>query len=117
MRQESNSSADWSPDVSRVSQEIASRLRARNISVSDSDTPDEVMQLSEAVERFERAVEERGGDLMVDEPPSRGAPQPDDARFLLPTRAADESVAGFLKRLDAATAAARTAPSPDEESR
>jgi hypothetical protein len=100
-------SNDWNRDVSRVAQEMASRLRARGVTVSDSDTPDDIVQLVESVEEFERAVESHGGDLMVDEPPSSGgkAAQPDDPHFLLPTRAADETVSNYIKRLTAATAA------------
>lgn len=100
-----NTSNEWNRDVARVAQELTSRLRARGIAVYDSDSPDDVVQLFESVEEFERAVESRGGDLMVDEPPTGGAGRPDDPHFLLPTRAADESVANYLKRLGAATGA------------
>ena len=102
-----DNSNDWNRDVARVSQEIASRLRARGVEVYESDTPADVVAMVESVEEFERAVESRGGDLMVDEPPTRGAAQPDDPHFLLPTRAADESVSNYLKRLSTATAAVR----------
>ena len=99
---------DWNPDVARVSEELANRLRTRGIDIFDTDTPQDVSSLAEAVEEFEAAVEERGGDLMVDEPPRgpyRG--QPDDPHFLLPVRAADESVSRYTKRLRDATAAVR----------
>jgi hypothetical protein len=99
---------DWNPDVARVSQELADRLRTRGIEVLESDSPDDVFRLVEAVEEFEAVVEARGGDLMVDEPPTSGRAQPDDADFLLPTRAADETIAAYTKRLQVATAAART---------
>jgi hypothetical protein len=103
-------SDDWNPEVARVQQEMASRLRALGVAVYDSDAPDEVMDLVETVEEFERAVESRGGDLMVDEPPAGGASEPDDPHFLLPTRAADESVANYLRRLRNAIAAVREHP-------
>jgi hypothetical protein len=98
----------WNPDVARVSEELASRLRTRGIDVFEADTPDELSNLADAVEEFETAVEEQGGDLMVDEP-ARGAtaPQPDNPHFLLPRRAADESVSGYLKRLRGAIAGVR----------
>lgn len=105
------SSNDWNADVARVSQEMTSRLQALGIEVSDSDSPDDVMELLDAVEEFERAVEDQGGDLMVDEPPAKGQAQPDDPRFLLPTRRADESVAQYRKRLMAATQEVRQARS------
>jgi hypothetical protein len=103
-------SDEWNPDVARVAQEIAGRLRSRGVAVYDSDSPNDVLQLVETVEEFERAVESRGGDLMVDEPPTSGAAQPDDPRFLIPTRAADESVANYLRRLRAAMAVVREQP-------
>jgi hypothetical protein len=100
----------WDPDVSRVSQEMAGRLRARGIAVYDSDSPEEVLRLTEAVEHFERAVQSRGGDLMVDEPPTQGTSEPDDPRFLLPTRAADEAVGAYIRRLRNVTADVRRQP-------
>ena len=105
-----NPSNVWNADVSRVSQEMASRLRARGVAVYDSDSPDEVIRLVEGVEEFERAVQSRGGDLMVDEPPEAGPAEPDDPQFLLPRRAADESVSNYLRRLMAATTAVRDHP-------
>lgn len=105
MTQFESTSDDWNRDVARVAQEMASRLRARGVDVYDSDSPNDIVQLVESVEEFERAVESRGGDLMVDEPPARGAAQPDDPHFLLPTRAADESVSAYATRMRAATAA------------
>ena len=71
------------------------------------DTRDEVEAMLEAVEEFERRVERHGGDLMMDEPPVRGAPQPDDPSFLLPKRGDDESAANYLERLSQRTAALR----------
>ena len=102
MKPHEERSADWNPDVARVSQEIAARLQARGIAVHDSDSPDDVVQLLESVEAFEEAVEAGGGDLMVDEPRAGDKAQPDDPRFLLPQRRDDESVPGYLKRLNAA---------------
>jgi len=98
---------EWNSDVARVSQELTSRLRARGIEIEVGDSPDDVIELLEAVEAFEEAVEAQGGDLMVDEPPTSGNAQPDDRDFLLPARAADESVKQYIKRLGAATVAVR----------
>jgi hypothetical protein len=98
---------DDSRDIARVTQELASRLRARGVAVSDGDSPDAVVRLLEAVEAFERAVEARGGDLMMDEPPAKGEAEPDDPHFLLPKRRANESVEQYIERLAAVTAAVR----------
>jgi hypothetical protein len=108
MRPDENRSEEWHPDVARVSQEIASRLRGRGIAVHDADSPDDLMRVLEEVERFEQVVQDAGGDLMVDEPPRHGAPQPDDSRFLLPRRGDDESLPNYLRRLATATQTART---------
>jgi hypothetical protein len=42
------------------------RLRERGIRVTPADSDEEVADLLEAIERFEAAVEARGGDLFVD---------------------------------------------------
>lgn len=79
---------------------VLARLDDRGIDASDASV-EAIVDLLEAVEAFERAVEARGGDLMVDTPPSH---QPDDPNFVLPQRAADESVADFSNRIRAAAA-------------
>jgi broad specificity phosphatase PhoE len=98
---------DDNRDLARVSQELAARLRTRGVAVHDDDAPDAIVLVSEAVETFERAVQSRGGDLMVDEPPRNHAGEPDDPHFLLPTRADDESASAYAARLSAATADVR----------
>jgi hypothetical protein len=96
-----------SRDVERVTEEVVGRLSRSGIDVSDADSPEELVQLLDAVEAFERAVQRRGGDLMVDEPPVDEVGQPDDPHFLLPTRLADESIGRYIHRLEAATAEIR----------
>lgn len=108
MRPQENPSEEWNSDIARVSQGIASRLMTRGISVQDSDSPDDLTQVLDLVEEFERVVQEAGGDLMVDEPPRHGTPQPDDSRFLLPRRGDDETLSDYALRLKTATQAART---------
>ncbi|MDQ3808766.1 MAG: hypothetical protein M3336_00575 [Chloroflexota bacterium] len=83
-----------------VTAEVASRLRARGVLLTGEETSEQVVTILEAVERFERAVEARGGDLMVDTRPAR---EPDNPDFVLPQRAADESIGAYLDRLDEAT--------------
>lgn len=95
-------------DLTRVSDELAARLRARGVAVHDDDSTDAIVALVEAVEAFESAVESHGGDLMMDEPPARHAGQPDDPHFLIPARGDDESFAQYRDRLVAATAAIRS---------
>jgi hypothetical protein len=94
-------------ELERAMQETRVRLRGLGISLSGRESSEELVNLLEAVERFERAVEARGGDLMVDEGPRGETREPDDVHFVLPRRGTSESVASYLGRLDAATDALR----------
>jgi hypothetical protein len=93
----------------RVESEVASRLRSRGVHLNGRESDEELVELLEAVERFERAVERHGGDLMVDEPMDADqAREPDDRRFVLPRRGAGESVGTFVARIAEATDRAST---------
>jgi len=87
--------------------EVAARLRSRGITVTGAEGPEELADLLSAVERFEKAVEVHGGDLMVDDLKSA---QPDDRHFVVPRRAHGEAVRTYISRIDAATAGLRTHP-------
>jgi hypothetical protein len=89
--------------------ELTDRLADRGITVADSDSDEAVVELWEAVEAFERSVEARGGDLMVDTPPSH---EPDDPRFVMPRREASESLASYTAKVHEATSHLR-APRAD----
>jgi hypothetical protein len=89
-------------DVRRVTREVSDRLSELGIYLSGNEQPEDLARIQEAVERFEMAVESRGGDLMVDEGPDGRTREPDDPHFALPQRRADESVDRFLERLDSA---------------
>jgi hypothetical protein len=97
----SNGSSDSSADDrKRIGEEIASRLRRNGVVLTGKESSDELADLEDAVESFERAVERAGGDLMVDEPVSSGKPiEPDDSSFVLPARDASETVAAYVKRI------------------
>ena len=105
-----NKASDWTRDrdLSRVSGEIANRLETLGIALTGRETPDELVELQEAVERFETAVRGHGGDLMVDEGPRGVTRQPDRPEFAFPVRAADETVAQYCRRLQRATDAAQS---------
>src|SRR6266496_3028488 len=64
--------------------EVTTRLKGRGIAVTGAERPEELVDLLSAVERFEKAVEGRGGDLMVDDLKSS---RPDDRHFVVPKRA------------------------------
>jgi len=93
-------SDDRERDSARVAEEITARLATRGVEIRDDDTRDDVTAIADAVELFEEQVFALGGDLMVDEPPVGRDGTPDDARFRLPLRRADESAAAYVRRLD-----------------
>src|SRR6188768_3920312 len=94
-------------DIQRVRDEIVGRLHTRGIDVARDEDPEHLVRLLDAVEDFERVVERKGGDLMVDEPiGSEAAREPDNAAFTLPQRRADESIVAYTERLRAAQARA-----------
>jgi hypothetical protein len=94
----------------RVARDIAGRLFTRGVDVRADDSNDDVTAIEEAVERFESRVQAAGGDLMVDEPPRGQEGQPDQARFRLPLRHADESASGYVERLSRAADELRSRP-------
>jgi hypothetical protein len=91
--------SDNDAERDRVARDMAGRLFTRGIDVRDGDSNDDVTAMEEAVERFEDLVQASGGDLMVDEPPRGQEGEPDDARFRLPLRRADESAGKYVERL------------------
>lgn len=93
--------------LSRAMAEARARLRSRRVWLGGEETSGELARLLEAVERFEQAVEQRGGDLFLD---SGDAPEPDDPTFVLPRRRDDESVSAYVARVDAAREAVLRRP-------
>src|SRR6266702_2794551 len=75
--------------------EATARLRQRGIAVTGADRPDDLVNLLEAVERFEARVEAHGGDLMVDDLKSS---KPDDRHFVLPRRGKGEGLQAYIGR-------------------
>jgi broad specificity phosphatase PhoE len=94
-------------DIRAVAAEVADRLRRRGIPLSGDERPEDLADLLAAVERFESAVEARGGDLMVNDLKSS---EPDDPHFVVPSRLPEESFRDYSTRIDAATLAVRQHP-------
>jgi hypothetical protein len=94
-------------ELERATTEIKKRLRDRGVELSGREASDELVNLLDAVERFEIAVQSKGGDLMVDEGPGGVTREPDDPHFVLPRRETPESVNEYIARIDEATAALR----------
>lgn len=80
----------------RVRDELDARLRHRGASITGSESDDEILALANAVDAFERAVMQSGGDLMVDTPESS---RPDNPDFVLPQRYGDEDVDAYIRRI------------------
>lgn len=100
----STGDSERSNDLRRAAEEVVARLEGLGVVVNGDESPEALVELLEEVERFEDAVEARGGDLMVDEGDStRAASEPDDPHFALPARRADESLRSYRERLARAT--------------
>ncbi|HEU4523716.1 MAG TPA: hypothetical protein VFR62_01770 [Gemmatimonadales bacterium] len=80
-------------------QEAEYRLSERGIGVEASDSDEEVADLLEAIERFEGAVEAKGGDLFVNR---IGSSEPEDPAYVPPERRQGESAADYRLRIEAA---------------
>jgi hypothetical protein len=102
-RMDSTGDSTRSADLRRASEEVIGRLEALGITLNGDESPEALVLVLEEVERFEEAVEECGGDLMLDETPPGSLPQPDDPRFALPLRRADETIRAYRERLARAT--------------
>ena len=97
-------------EMRRVAGELAGRLERLGIRVSGTERPEELLAIVEAVDRFEAAVESRGGDLMMDEGPRGRTTEPDDRHFALPVRREHEPVPRYVERLARATDEVRRRP-------
>lgn len=80
----------------RVHVEVADTLRARGVELTGTESDDQLATLLSALERFESAVEARGGDRMVND---RTRSEQENPSFVVPGRSADESVDGYTQRL------------------
>src|SRR5688572_27919246 len=89
----------------RVGIDLAARVSDRGVKCTGRLSSEDLVALLETVERFERAVQAKGGDLMVDEGPRDAELQPDDPAFVIPRRTDDESVSRYIRRIEEATAA------------
>ncbi len=82
--------------------ELGGRLAQKGIEINSDEDPAQLADLLSAVEEFETAVIAAGGDLMVNSPMSA---DPQDARFVIPLRRADEPIARYRERIVAAAKA------------
>ena len=86
-------------EIAGAAMEVSGRLLQKGVEVSADEHPAELADLLSAVERFEAAVINRGGDPMVNMPSST---DPQDPAFVLPVRRADESIAAYTRHINEA---------------
>jgi len=80
-------------------------LGQRGVRLFGDESDDELADLWSAVDRFESAVEARGGDTFTNAPDSS---EPDNPAFVLPERKAREPVAAYVRRIHEGTERLRT---------
>ena len=87
-------------DLERARESVALQLATRQVAAHDDDAPEALVRVLEAVEAFEREVVGLGGDLMTNQLATRN---PDDPRFVLPSRGEDEGASAYERRVREAT--------------
>ncbi len=80
-------------------EELIARLRQKGVGALDSAPDSDLADLLTAIDQFETAVEKAGGDLMVD---TLMSSEPERPEFVLPHPHDDESVATYIRRVNAA---------------
>jgi len=84
-----------------VHSELLNRLQQLGVMIDDASATDgELADLLSAIDAFDGAVEDAGGDLFVDAPDSS---EPETPLFVLPHPHADERVATYTRRVENAT--------------
>ncbi len=91
-------------DAARI--ELAGRVRQKGVLIDGIETSAQLDDLLSAIDQFEAAVINRGGDLMVNTPTSS---QPEDPRFVIPRREPGEDVDIYAGRILAAARRLETA--------
>ncbi len=79
-----------------VSSSVAATLEARGVDLTGDENSEQLVEMLDAVERFEAAVSEAGGDRMINDPDSTN---PQEEAFVLPRRGVDESPFEYADRV------------------
>jgi len=85
-------------DEARAAETITGQLIQRGVRLFGNETPAELGDLAEEVERFEEAVAALGADSMRNAPDSA---MPEHPKLVLPERHDDESVVRYAARINA----------------
>ena len=97
-------------DIRQAREALIGQLSERGIDVLEDDGDAALADLLTAVQRFESARSERGGDSYTNDPESS---EPDEEAFVMPQRTDDESIAQYTERMERAARSAAAAR-PDE---
>ncbi|HXE58840.1 MAG TPA: hypothetical protein VNK43_12635 [Gemmatimonadales bacterium] len=84
----------------RAAEHAVQLLRGRGVMLRGDESTEQLADLLAAVERFEIAVQARGGDSMVNTPDSS---RPENPAYVLPVRRGDEPVDDYILRIVHAT--------------
>jgi hypothetical protein len=85
-----------------ITPELRSRVHQKGVELDGTERPEELDDLLTAIDRFEAAVEDKGGDLMVNMPQSS---PPENPGFVLPRRQPGEKIAEYAARVQQAAEA------------
>src|SRR6476646_835787 len=85
-----------------ITPELRSRAAQKGVELDGTEGPEDLDDLLTAVDRFEAAVEDKGGDLMINQPQSS---PPENPGFVLPRRKKGEGIAGYTSRVQQAAEA------------
>jgi hypothetical protein len=96
-------------DEARAAETLRGQLLQRGARLFGNESPDELGDIADEVDRFEAARAALGADSMRNAPDST---LPEDPRLVLPARRDDDSVARYTARINAATELLRSARPP-----
>jgi hypothetical protein len=85
-----------------ITPELRSRVNQKGVELDGTEKAEDLDDLLTAIDRFEAAVEDKGGDLMVNMPQSS---PPENPGFVLPRRRGGERIGDYTARVQQAAEA------------
>jgi len=101
-------------DEARAAETLRGQLMQRGVRLFGNESPDELGDVADEVDRFDAARAALGADSMRNAPDSA---LPEDPSLVLPARRDDESVVRYAARINAATELLRRAGRPSGTNR
>ena len=83
-------------DEERTNNMALARLLQRGLDVAEWATSEQLVELLDAVEAFEAATRDRGGDSFTN---TLESSRPDNPEFVLPDPRADDSIESYIERV------------------